>query len=166
MPDLPGGLRVKRHTSKIQSIAWEDESLMDMRYLGILSVVIGSLVASSYAIAQAPAEPTPVYTGNAGGGFALTNGNTDTRNFNLTGAFVRDPKTRNVIKGTANYFRGTQSDILNLDRASVNLRDEYTISNRSFVFGQLDYLRDQFKQIQFFWAPSLLEISVEEQIRS
>ena len=105
-------------------------------------------------MAQAPAEPTPVYTGNVGGGFALTNGNTSTRNFNLTGAIVRTPKGRNVMKGTANYFRGTQSDILNLDRAAINIRDEYTISNRTFVFGQLDYLRDQFKQMTFFWAPT------------
>ena len=67
---------------------------------------------------------------------------------------MRDPKTRNVIKGTASYLRGTQSDVLNLDRTSINVRDEYTISNRTFVFGQLDYLRDQFKEIIFFWAPT------------
>ena len=96
----------------------------------------------------------PVYTGTLGGGLALTNGNTDTRNFNLTGAILRDPKTRNVMKGTASYLRGTQSDILNLDRTTINLRDEYAVSSRVFTFGQVDYVRDQFKRIIFFWAPT------------
>ena len=127
---------------------------MSSRHLAILSVLIAGIAVSTGAIAQAPAEPTPVYTGNLGGGFALTNGNTSTRNFNLTGASARTPKGPNAIKGTASYFRGTQTDILNLDRTSINIRDEYTISNRTFVFGQLDYLRDQFKQMTFFWAPT------------
>src|SRR5262245_44284103 len=126
---------------------------MSVRSLVIVFVIVGRLMTPGGVNAQTPA-PTPVYTGSIGGGFALTNGNTDTRNFNLTGAFVRDAKTRNVVKGSANYFRGTQFDIVNLDRTLVNLRDEYTVSNRTFVFGQLDYLRDQFKQIQFFWAPT------------
>jgi putative salt-induced outer membrane protein YdiY len=126
---------------------------MIARYLG-MSVLFASLAASSTAIAQAPAAPAPLYTGNLGGGLAITNGNTDTRNINLTGAIVRDPKTRNVMKGTGSYLRGTQSDILSLDRTSIYIRDEYTISNRTFVFGQLDYLRDQFKEMIFFWAPT------------
>src|SRR5262245_21657739 len=127
---------------------------MTVRYSVVLSVFIAGFLAATEVMAQAPAEPTPVYTGNVGGGLALTNGNTDTRNFNLTGAIARDPNGRNVIKANASYLRGTQSDILNLDRTLINIRDEYTISNRTFVFGQTDYVRDQFKQIIFFWAPT------------
>jgi putative salt-induced outer membrane protein len=127
---------------------------MNVRRMGILSVLIGSFAVSTAAIAQAPTEPTPLYTGNVGGGLALTNGNTSTRNFNLTGSIVRAPKGRNVTKATASYLRGTQSDILNVDRTAINIRDEYTLSNRTFVFGQLDYQRDQFKQMIFFWAPT------------
>ena len=126
---------------------------MTVRNPGIFSVLIGILITSSLASAQAPAT-MPVYTGTLGGGLALTNGNTDTRNFNLTGAILRDPKTRNVMKGTASYLRGTQSDILNLDRTTINLRDEYAVSSRVFTFGQVDYVRDQFKRIIFFWAPT------------
>jgi putative salt-induced outer membrane protein len=111
-------------------------------------------VSVSNALAQAPAEPTPLYTGNVGGGLAITGGNTDTKNFNLTAAIVRDPKTRNVIKANATYLRGDQNNLLNLDRSSFNLRDEYSLSGRTFVFGQMDYLRDKFKQIIFFWAPT------------
>jgi len=126
---------------------------MAVRNLGIFSVLIGTLITSTLASAQAPAT-MPVYTGTLGGGLALTNGNTDTRNFNLTGAILRDPKTRNVMKGTASFLRGTQSDILNLDRTTINLRDEYAVSSRVFTFGQVDYVRDQFKRIIFFWAPT------------
>ena len=127
---------------------------MHVRLLRILFVLVSSLLVSNLAIAQTPAGPAPVYTGNVGGGFAITGGNTDTNNFNLTAAMVRDPKTRNVIKAGAAYLRGDQNNILNLDRTSFNLRDEYTISGRTFVFGQLDYLRDKFKEITFFWAPT------------
>src|SRR5262245_55491773 len=113
---------------------------MVVRNIGILTVIAASLAASVAAMAQAPAPvgPPPVWAGNIGGGLALTNGNTSTRNFNLTGAFARDPKTRNVIKGTGSYFRGTQSEILNVDRTAINVRDEYAISQRAFSFGQLD----------------------------
>ncbi len=123
------------------------------RRCGILCTLITAVFAAS-AAAQAPADPPPLYTGNFGGGLAITGGNTDTRNFNLTAAVVRDPKTKNVIKLNAAYLRGDQNDLLNVDRTSFNLRDEYTLTGRTFVFGQVDYLRDKFKQIIFFWAPT------------
>jgi putative salt-induced outer membrane protein len=123
--------------------------------LTLLRVVLaaGVFLPNGIALAQAPAA-APVYTGSLGGGFALTSGNTDTRNFNLTAEVVRDPGTRNLVKGSASYLRGVQNDILNLDRSSVLLRNEYTLSNRTFAFGQVDYLRDQFKGIIFLWAPT------------
>jgi putative salt-induced outer membrane protein YdiY len=106
------------------------------------------------AMAQTSSNQTPVYTGNLGGGFALTGGNTETRNFNLTAAFLRDPKSRNVIKANVAYLRGDQNDVLAVDRTALSLRDEYTVSGRTFVFGQVEYLRDQFKDIIFLWAPT------------
>ena len=118
--------------------------------LGFLTVLLLPCVA----FGQADKEPPRVYTGNLGGGIALTNGNTDTRNVNLTAGLVRDPKTKNVTKGTFSYLRGSQNDILNLDRTAVNLRNEYAISGRTFVFGQADYLRDKFKDIIFLWVPT------------
>jgi putative salt-induced outer membrane protein YdiY len=112
-----------------------------------------SRVAFSQAV-QAPAPTTtPTYTGSFGGGIALTGGNTDTKTFNLAFDMIRNPGTRNIVKAKAAYLRGNQNDVLNLDRSTVNLRDEYTISGRTFAFGQVDYLRDQFKEIIFLWAP-------------
>ncbi len=103
--------------------------------------------------AQAPSTPPSPYTGGLGGGIALTGGNTDTKTFNLTFNLVRDPKTKNVIKLDAAYLRGNENDVLNLDRATFRGRDEYSLSGRTFVFGQVDYLHDAFKEIIFLWAP-------------
>jgi len=120
----------------------------------VLFLFIAAVIAKPTAWAQAPAQPLKLYTGSFGGGFALTGGNTDTKNINLTFDMVRDPKTKNVIKATALYLRGTQSDVLTLDRTAFNVRDEYSLTSRVFLFGQADYLRDQFKQIIFLWSPS------------
>lgn len=125
---------------------------MNTRIVSFAFLLIVAAFQTSFG-QTAPPEPPRVYTGSFGGGFALTGGNTDTQNFNLTLGVVRDPKTRNVMKANAVYLRGDQNDVLNLDRTAVNLRDEFTISGRTFAFGQLDYLRDQFKQIIFLWAP-------------
>lgn len=84
----------------------------------------------------------------------MTGGNTDTKNFNLTFDLVRDPKNKNIIRSKASYLRGTQSDILSLDRAAFSIRDERTLGDNVFAFAQLDYLRDRFKDIIFLWAPT------------
>jgi putative salt-induced outer membrane protein len=118
----------------------------------ILCLLTFTLLITSRVLGQA-APPPKTYAGSLGGGIALTGGNTDTKNINLTFNFVRDPKTRNVFKSSATYLRGNQNDVLNLDRTAVNFRDEYTLSGRTFAFGQVDYLRDQFKDIIFLWTP-------------
>jgi putative salt-induced outer membrane protein len=113
------------------------------------------LLAAISVFAQAAPEAPKTYTGNFGGGIALTGGNTDTKNFNLTLNLTRAPdKARNVIKTEAAYLRGNENNVLSVDRTSFKLRDEFTLSGRTFIFGQLDYLRDQFKQIIFLWAPT------------
>lgn len=94
------------------------------------------------------------YTGSISAGLALTSGNTDTTNANLAIGIVRDLKTRNVIKANALYLRGKQNDLLTVDRTSANLRDEYTLSGRTFVFGQMDYFRDKFKDINYLLSPT------------
>ena len=118
-----------------------------------LSVLVATLMTCSLAMAQNTSAPPPVYSGSFGGGLALTGGNTETKNFNLAFNLVRDPKTNNLFKADALYLRGTQNDVLSLDRASIKLRDEYTISNRTFVFAEMGYLRDRFKDIRYLMAP-------------
>src|SRR5262245_6496799 len=99
----------------------------------VLSITL-NLIAVSAVFGQA-APPPRTYAGSFGGSIALTGGNTDTQNFNLTFNMIRDPKTKNVIKSTAVYLRGNQNDINNLDRTAFNARDEYTLSGRTFAFG-------------------------------
>jgi putative salt-induced outer membrane protein YdiY len=126
-----------------------------MRKFPGLTVLFVSVLLCMPAVAQAQQSqpPMPVYTGSFGGGFALTSGNTDTQNINLAFSLVRDPKTKNVFKTDALYLRGVQNDVLNLQRAAAKVRDEYSLSKRVFLFAELGYLRDQFKDISYLFAP-------------
>src|ERR1051325_920981 len=64
------------------------------------------------AHSQTPAATPQVWTGNFGAGLALTNGNTDTRNFNVSFGVVRDPKARSVLRSNGLYLRGDSGDKL------------------------------------------------------
>jgi putative salt-induced outer membrane protein YdiY len=96
------------------------------------------------ARAQAPAPPEPpkTWTGTAGVGVSITSGNSDTMNYNIAFDLTRTPKARNVTKWTGLYLRGDQNDTVVVNRTSLGFRDEYTLSGRTFVFGQVEYLRD------------------------
>jgi putative salt-induced outer membrane protein YdiY len=115
------------------------------------------LVVSSAASAQQPAEPAQpprTWTGTAGAGLALTSGNSDTLNFNVAFDLTRDPKTRNLTKYKGLYIRGEDDGDTTVDRTALAFRDEYTLTPRTFVFGQIEYLRDTFKLIDYLVAPT------------
>ena len=65
------------------------------------------------------------------------------------------PKARNIFKAEGLYLRGGKDGELNVDRLSVKLRDEYTRAPHMFVYGQVEYLRDTFKDIQYLVAPTV-----------
>ena len=119
-------------------------------------VVVGLLVSST-AFAQQPPAPPPdpgTWEGTAGAGLALTSGNSDTLTFNLAFDATRNPNGRNVIKGTGLYLRGEQDDELTANRLSFSFRDQYALTTRSFAYGQIAYLRDTFKLIDYLVAPT------------
>src|SRR5689334_18809460 len=89
------------------------------------------LIFSVAVHAQAPAPGTTPWSGNLGGGFAFTDGNSDTTNFNLSFALTHNPKTRNVVKWAGLYLRGTQNKADTIDRTSTTLRDEFAFSGRT-----------------------------------
>jgi putative salt-induced outer membrane protein YdiY len=125
---------------------------------------IGALVVTAWIVSAAaaagqtpcdcPPEPPGTWTGTAGLGVSLTSGNSDTMTFNLAFDVTRDPKTRHVQKWTGLYLRGEQDDSLIVNRTSLGFRHQYAFSGRVFAFGQIDYLRDTFKLIDYLVAPT------------
>jgi putative salt-induced outer membrane protein YdiY len=84
----------------------------------------------------------------------VTSGNTDTSTFNLTFNATYDPKTRHVVKTEGLFLRGTSNGVTNVDRTTLMGSDQYKLTEHAFVFGQLQYLRDRFKDISYLIAPS------------
>lgn len=124
--------------------------------IGNLAMLVKLLLVPG-AFAQAPAAPAPdpgTWIGTAGAGLALTSGNSDTLNFNVAFDATRDPRTRNVMRWTGLYLRGEQNDALVANRLSLAFRDQYALSARAYTFGQIDYLRDTFKLIDYLVAPT------------
>jgi putative salt-induced outer membrane protein YdiY len=118
-----------------------------------------TFATASFAWAQAPAAPPaappPPWTGNAGFGFSLNRGNTETTNLNASFEATHDPKTVSVWKFKGLYLRGTTNDTLAVDRLFLEGRNERKLSERAFLFGQLQFLQDEFKQIDYMVAPGV-----------
>ena len=113
-----------------------------------------SVLAPVAARAQAPAAPPNPWTQTASAGLALTNGNKDTSTVNVGFEVAYDPKTRNLVKSDGLLLRGKTEGALTTDRLSLNGRDEYKLSSRSYTFAQLQYLGDQFKNIDYLLSPA------------
>jgi putative salt-induced outer membrane protein YdiY len=101
-----------------------------------------------------PTGPPPVWTGNVGAGLAFTNGNTDTKNINISLGIVRDPKTRSVLRVNGLYLRGDKDSTLIVNQTQFTIRDEVNLSTRTFVFAQASYVRDTFKGIRNLFSPT------------
>jgi len=102
----------------------------------------------------APQPPPPPWTGSAGLGFSLNRGNTATTNLNAAFEATHDPKTNTVLKFKGLYLRGKTNGELAVDRLLLESRYERSISKRVYTFAQLQFLEDQFKAIDYLWAPS------------
>jgi putative salt-induced outer membrane protein YdiY len=101
-----------------------------------------------------PPGPPPIWTGSAGLGLTLNRGNTDTTNINLSFDATRDPKQKDVWKLEALYLRGETAGELSANRLFTQVRYERSLTTRLFAFGQLPYLRDPFKGIDYHIAPN------------
>jgi putative salt-induced outer membrane protein YdiY len=124
-----------------------------------MRIAVGLMVSSvllscDQVFAQAPAEPPKHWTVAASAGLALTSGNKDTSTVNAAYDVTYDPKTRNIVKSDALLIRGKTEGELTVSRFGLNVRDEFKISTRTFVFGQNQYLRDEFKGIDYLVAPA------------
>ena len=84
----------------------------------------------------------------------MNRGNTDTTNFNLSFEATRDPKTHSVWKFKALYLRGQTAGTATVDRFLADARNERDLSTRVYAFGELQFLEDKFKEIDYLWAPA------------
>lgn len=120
-------------------------------WIVMMTVVVWASAAASFA--QTPAEPK-IWTVLASAGLAVTEGNTETSTVNMAYDITYDPQTRNVVRSEGLWIRGESDGALTTSRLGLNLRDEYEINGRTFVFGQNQYLRDEFKSIDYLLAPT------------
>lgn len=122
-----------------------------------IAVVLTAVPASAQDAPPAcpcPPEPDPgAWVGSAGFGLALNRGNTDTTNINLSFDATYDPKTTSVWKFEGLYLRGETDGELNVDRLFTRGRYERDLTTRLFAFGELQYLQDEFKAIDYLIAP-------------
>lgn len=107
------------------------------------------------AFAQAPAnQPPKTWTVTASAGLALTSGNSDTTSTNAAYDIVYDPQRRNLVKSDGLFLRARTDGESTANRLGFNIRDEYRLTPRLYVFGQNQYLKDEFKDIDYLIAPT------------
>ena len=102
----------------------------------------------------APAPPPEAWTGSAGLGLSLNRGNTSTTNLNAAFEAAQNPTLKSVWKFKGLYLRGETDGALAVDRLFLNARNERSFTPRVYGFGDVQFLEDQFKQIDYLFAPS------------
>lgn len=129
-----------------------------LRRVSVTTTLALTISATLYAQPPAPAAPppapTPPWTGSAGFGLSLNRGNTATTNLNVSAEATHDPKTDSVWKFKGLYLRGENNGTLAVDRLHLEGRNERALTDRVYAFGQLQFLEDQFKDIDYLIAPS------------
>lgn len=126
----------------------------------ILTLIV-FLGAAAPALAQQPCPcpekkepPPPAFTGNVGFGLGINSGNTSSTNLSFTLGLKYDPKTKNLVKLGGYYLYGQTDGVTNTQKANFLLRDEYSLSERFFLFGEVGYLYDRFKGITYLITPT------------
>jgi putative salt-induced outer membrane protein YdiY len=101
------------------------------------------------------AEPPPKpWKASLAAGLALTGGNTQTTTTNLSFSFETDKTRRQVFSAEGLNLRSSQDGAAIVDRSTVSARDQYALTPRSYLFGQVQYVRDVFKSIEYLVAPT------------
>ena len=113
----------------------------------------GAATPPPAAAAQTEPPPAP-WTGDAAFGLSLNRGNTSTTNINASFDLGHNLKTDDVWKFKGLYLRGKDNGALAVDRLDLEGRNERTLSEHVYGYGQLQFVRDKFKDIDYLWAPT------------
>jgi len=119
-------------------------------------VFLAALAAFPHvALAQDPPPPPPGWTGSASAGLALTQGNSDTSTVNAAYELKRDTGGPFGLKSTGLLVWGKSEGELTNDRLSLDGRLERKLNTRTALYGQVQYLRDSFKAIDYLISPTV-----------
>jgi putative salt-induced outer membrane protein YdiY len=119
-------------------------------------LIVAALAAFPHiALAQDPPPPPPGWTGSASAGLALTQGNSDTSTVNAAYELKRDTGGRFGLKSTGLLVWGKSEGELTNDRLALDGRLERKLNPRTALFGNVQYLRDSFKAIDYLVSPTV-----------
>lgn len=123
-------------------------------WLRTSSIAFALTILAAAALAQDADEapPPPPWSSSVGAGLALTSGNSDTQNINLSLATLFDPKTGRTFKADVLYLSGESDGETQVDKTTAAARYARDL-DRSFWFGELSYLRDPLKGIDYLISP-------------
>jgi putative salt-induced outer membrane protein YdiY len=129
-----------------------------MRFAQRALLFAAASACTPVALAQAPCpcpEPTPepVWKGSLGAGVAANSGNSDTQSYSFSFGASHDPKRRNIVKLDGLYLRASNQGETIVDKTSAGARDEYGFGKRAYAFGEVRYLRDLFKDLNYLVSP-------------
>lgn len=119
----------------------------------LTTALILALISAFSITAQETVPPADPWTSSIGAGLALTSGNSDTQNLNLSLNTLWDPKTDRTFKAEALYLRGETNEEKTVDKLSAGARYDRSLSERMFLFTEVTAQRDPFKNIDYFIAP-------------
>ena len=119
-----------------------------------LFVLAPALLPAGMIAAQEKVPERPTWVGSFGAGLAITSGNTNTSNWNLSFKAKRERPTGLILNADGLVIRGKRNVRPSLDNNVRNSRAELRCADKSYVFGQMAYLRDTFKSIEYFFAPT------------
>lgn len=125
-----------------------------MKKSPFIALTLAALLGVSLT-ATAADEPKPGWHGSFGAGLSMNSGNSDTKSFNLGFDLKHDPKKKNVLKLGGLYLRSDADGETTADKLSAFVRDEYSFTDRFYVYGEISYLSDAIAQVDYLVSPTV-----------
>jgi putative salt-induced outer membrane protein YdiY len=119
----------------------------------LMKYVLPFVVTLSLFAQAPPGTPADPWASSIGAGLAITSGNSDTTNVNVSANTAWDPKTDRLFKADALYLLGESNGEKQVDKLTANGRYEQLFAARTFWFGEVQFLRDPFREINYLLSP-------------